>query len=773
LKKIFNTLFILLFHLLSYNLQAQSYILQGYIKDKNTEEALIGATIYVENLKKGTITDLNGFYQITLPADSLSLKISFIGYENQFLKIKLEANQKIDFSLNPKQEKLDEVIVSADNLRNKFEANQMSVESLDMENIKTIPVIFGEADILKILQFKPGVNSGGEGSSGLYVRGGGPDQNLVLLDKALIYNATHLFGFFSVFNPDVVRGVDLYKGNFPAQFGGRLSSVVDVHLREGNKEKFGGSGGLGLISSRLTLEAPLMDKKGSFLVSGRRTYFDIFTRMINQANEGNADFSPIPDYYFYDMNAKLNYTLSPKDKLSITAYYGRDIFGFDNDNFNFDFTWGNTALTLEWQHRFNDRLFAQFRGYYTAYQYNITNRVDIFEFNLGSSIADYTAQTDFTWLPNERHEIQFGGQFTHHQFLIGRLRAGSDDGSIRFNSENVLSGNEYGAYISDNIRFNNLWQLNLGLRVSAFTNEGENYVGFEPRSSLRYQFRPNLAFKLSYARMYQYIHLVSNSGASLPTDIWYPSSKVVQPQVSDQTALGLSWLFAEGTFLLTNEIYYKSMQNQLDLKDGAQIFANPQIEEEFVFGRGWSYGNEIYLEKKEGKTRGWLGYTLSWTQRQFGESNGNPAINNGEPFFPRYDRRHDVSLVITHDFSPRVTFTLAWVFNTGNAISLPTGRYFIQEIDGGRPLVVPEFLERNGFRMPDYHRLDLGLVWKFNPKWGSSDLTFSIYNAYNRRNPYFIYFEELKDANDQTIGFRARQVTLFPIIPTITYNFKF
>lgn len=779
-----NIRFLIFSFLVCYSFVGQAqkkFTLSGQIKDADTGEFLIGVTVYLPDYQQGNITNAYGFYSISLPnsIDSIEVKYSYVGYQSKSFKLAPNQNHTLNIELQTGQE-LDEVVISAESLQEKLDRTQMGVETLDMQDIKNIPVIFGEADIIKILQFKPGVTSGGEGSSGLFVRGGSNDQNLVLLDETLIYNPSHLFGFFSVFNPDVVRAVDLYKSDFPAQHGGRLSSIMDVKLREGNNKKFSGTGGIGLISSRLTLEGPLQKGKSSFLIAGRRTYFDIFTRAINRANQDDPDYSPIPDYFFYDLDAKLNFQLSEKDQLFVSAYLGRDVFSFENESFNFDFNWGNTSANVRWNHIFSPKLFANLSVFYTDYQYDIQNRFDIFTFNLGSHIRDFGAKVDFDWLPfNNRHLIRFGASFINHSFEVGRIELGSDDNSLGFNSNLTRGGNEFAAYINDEIEISERLKTNIGLRLSGFQNQENVDIGLEPRISARYKLSENIALKGSFARMFQYLHLIGNSGASLPTDIWYPSTKLVNPQRSDQTSLGLSFLLGKGKYLLTTEGYYKDMQNQLDLKDGAQIFANPELEQEFVFGNGWSYGGEIYIEKKEGRTTGWLGYTLSWTWRKFGESNGNAAINNGEPFHPRYDRRHDFSAVITHQLSRKFTLTLAWVYNTGNAYSLPTRIAAFQGTEGTEPLFVPIYEARNTFRLPDYHRLDIGLVWKFFHRWGASDLTFSIYNAYNRRNAYFIFVETITQGedNNQTLfdtqRFQARQVTLFPIIPTLTYNFKF
>ncbi|MDO1447042.1 TonB-dependent receptor [Rhodocytophaga aerolata] len=753
----------------SHVVNAQSnFSVSGYVKDADTGEDLVGATIYAPALSKGTTTNAYGFFSLSLPADSVQLVISYIGYQQVSRRLLLNRNTQLTIVLSPEKRELQEVVVQAESLQDKLNQTQMSVEKLNIKEIKLVPAIFGEVDIIKVLQLKPGIQSGGEGASGLYVRGGGPDQNLVLLDEATVYNAAHLFGFFSIFNPDAVKGVDLYKGDFPAQYGGRLSSVVDVKLKDGNDQKFTGSGGIGAIASRLTLEGPLVKNKSSFVLSGRRTYFDAFTRALNRANRDNEDYNEIPDYYFYDLNAKVNYDLGEKDRLFVSGYLGRDKFGFQGDNFNINFNWGNNAATVRWNHIFSPKLFANTSLIYSDYKYTIENKFDIFSFTLGSTIRDLGAKTDFYYTANANHTIRFGGQYTHHTFDIGRLQADSEDGTIAFNSGQGLTGSEIGAYVSSELTAGPLWRFNSGLRFSGFENKGKWFGGVEPRLAARYKLSENTSLKASASRMYQYVHLVANSGASLPTDIWYPSGRLVQPQRSDQLAAGISTLLFKGKLLLTNEVYYKWMKNQLDFRDGAQLFVNPRLEEEFVFGRGWGYGNEIYLEKREGRTTGWVGYTLSWTYRKFND------INNGNPFFPRYDRRHDVSAVLIHELSRRLSITTTWVYGTGNAISLPVGRFLVQDINGSNFTVVPEYLQRNSFRMAPYHRLDVGLVWRFFPKWGESDLTLSVYNAYNRKNPYFIYFEEVRDRQTDIItGFKAKQVSLFPVIPSITYNFKF
>ena len=742
-------------------------------------EALPGASVAVPLLNTGTAADSLGRFLLSLPAGRHRVVAASIGYEPFARELNLTRNQQLNFVLSESGNELGEVVVEgAATLEQKLKTTQMGVEHLSVREAKLLPALFGEVDILKTLQLKPGVQSGGEGSSGLFVRGGSADQNLVLLDNATVYNPNHLFGLFSVFNSDAVQSVDLYKSGFPAQFGGRLSSVIDVKLREGDRQHYVATGGVGLISSRLTYEGPINKGKGSFIVSGRRTYFDIFTRALNKANEGKADFSPIPDYYFYDFNAKANYTLGEKDQLFFTGYLGRDVFGFSSTGgFNFNFNWGNTVGSLRWNHVFSPKLFANTTAAVSDYKYNLTNKLDQFSFGLGSNIRDYTGRTDFEYTPDDRHHLKAGAMLTQHRFGVGRLDANSSDGRINFGSDVSYYGLDGALYASDNYKASDKLQLEGGLRLTGFRSGSDTYGGIEPRAAARYALNDRTSFKLNYAMMYQYVHLVTNSGASLPTDIWYPSRLSVMPQRSQQVSSGVSFLLGKGKFLLTDEVYYKWGRNQVDFKDGAQLFVNPELDAEFIFGRSWAYGNELYLEKKTGKTTGWIGYTLAWSWRNFQPQRGTSGINNGQDFHPSYDRRHNLTVVVLHQLSPRINLTASFVYTSGNLTTLPLGRFGVQDIPGSSvsvdPRPVPIYPNRNSYQLIPYHRLDLGVVYKIGARL-NQDLTLSIYNAYNRRNAYFVFFETVKDkATGRTTGFAAKQVSLFPIIPSLTYNFRF
>ncbi|MEM7371503.1 MAG: TonB-dependent receptor [Bacteroidota bacterium] len=792
MKYIFSSVLIfLLLPSLSSGQSSPSHTISGVIKAAESGETLIGASIGVASLKKGTYTNDYGFYSLTLPesTDSIEIRFFFAGYRTEPRTILLNQNIQLDIELTIAS--LDEVVIEANSIEEQLNSTQMSVERISMEEAKRLPALFGEVDIIKTLQLKPGVSSGSEGSSGIFVRGGGPDQNLVLLDNTVVYNPSHLFGFFSTFNSDAVKDVKLYKGGFPGQYGGRLSSVIDVKMNEGNKKKFSGAGGVGLIASRLTLEGPIVKDKASFMVSGRRTYVDIITRQINKLQEDNPDFNPIPDYFFYDFNAKVNYELSDKDQLFLSGYFGRDKFTFKDDDFDFNFNWGNSNATLRWNHLFSPKLFLNTSASYSDYEYIISNNFDIFSFELGSRITDGTFRTDFTWIPDNKHTVRFGASGIYHRFIVGRLNAGASDESFSLEAGQTYFGGEYGLYIGDDFEVNNRVKLNAGLRLSGFSSDSTFYAGVEPRFSARITLSENVSVKASYARMIQYLHLVSNSGASLPTDIWYPSNRRVPPQGSHQVVAGINISIGE-QYILSNEIYYKWLENQIDFRDAANLFVNDDLDSEFVFGKGWAYGNEIYIEKTKGRLTGWIGYTLAWSFRQFqgvnpnGEVRNEDAINDGEPIFPRNDKRHDVSVVALYDLSKRWSISASWEYRSGNATTLPIGRFFsfgpeflnlgnasATDQDANFFTLIPDFVKRNSFRMPAYHKLDIGVVFKFFPKWGESDLTLSVYNAYNRRNPYFLYIEPQTNDQGVPIDNVAKQVALFPVIPSITYNFKF
>lgn len=747
-----------------------SHTLSGYVRDKQSGETLIGAAVISKEMHTGGTANNYGFYSLTLPKGTYTIRIQFIGYKTEELQVELDTNKRMDFLLEQQPTELKEVEIKANGPRNELDKTQMSKVDLPMNQLKQLPALLGEIDILKTIQLLPGVLSGSEGGTSFYVRGGGPDQNLILLDEAPVYNASHLFGFFGIFNPDAINDVELYKGDFPARFGGRLSSVLNVTMKEGNNESYHVSGGIGLIASRLTFEGPIKKGRSSFIISARRTYADIFTRIINKAKEKQAGYTPIPDYYFYDLDAKLNYTLDDKNRLYLSGYFGRDVFNFNRSNFSFDFHWGNATTTARWNHIFTPKLFMNTVATFTNYSYVINNSQNGFNFQVGSHVQDWSGQADLDYVYNPKHYIRFGGITTYHIFGVGRVQVQSSQSGLNVNQNNTLFGTEMGIYGSDDWQISRKWKLNYGLRISGFSSDSF-YYGLEPRASMLYKLHRNVTLKLSYAQMKQYIHLVSNSASTLPTDIWYPSNKAILPQTSRQVAFGVTTLLLGDKLTLTDEVYYKWLQQQADYRNGAQLFINSSLDSQFVFGKGWAYGNEIFLQKQEGKFTGWLGYTLSWAFSQF------PQINNGETFHPKYDQRHDISLVASYEMTKRLSVSATYVYSSGSLTTLPYGYIFANDIPGSGSYIVPVIDKRNNTRMGYYSRLDLAAVWKFRPKHGTSDLTFSVYNVLNRRNPYLLYVDSSIPASRADLQLPSastvKQVSLFPIIPSVTYNFRF
>mgnify|MGYP002152368643 CR=1 FL=1 len=765
--------------------QAQEYTLSGYVKDEATGEDLIGATVTLADQPgKGAVTNLYGFYSFTLPKGEYKIIFNYVGYQAQTQSVVLDKDIRLNVELSSDVNVLQEVEVSAKAADENVQTTQMSAVDLQIEEVKAIPALMGEVDILKTIQLLPGVQSAGEGNTGLYVRGGGPDQNLVLLDEAIVYNPGHLFGFFSVFNADAIRNTTLIKGGMPAQYGGRLSSVVDVSMKEGNNKDFTARGGVGLISSRLTLEGPLVKDKSSFMLSGRRTYVDVLLQPFIQNTDlaGNA-------YYFYDLNAKLNYRFSDKDRLYVSGYFGRDVFSFTSSSgdFGVDIPWGNTTLTTRWNHLFSDKLFMNASLIYNNYDFSTeVNQFD-FDFRFYSEIEDINAKLDFDYFLSNSLKFKFGLDYFYH--TLTPITASLDNPSDSLNLDADRVGAKYAhegaAYVSLEADLSQRLRITAGLRASGFQQIGpyryfeentrgdiidtidytsgeavETYGGWEPRLSMRYLLDENTSIKGAFTINRQYLHLVSNSNSTLPTDVWVPSSKLVEPQIAYQYSLGLFKNFKDNTYETSVEFYYKDLQNQIEFEDGYIPGLNQETERSFVFGRGYSYGMELFLKKRTGKLNGWIGYTLSWTNRVF------PDINNGEPFPARFDRRHDLSVVGIYELNDRWTFSTTFVYGTGNAFTLPESWYFIE----GNLLA--NYGTRNSYRLQPYHRLDLSATLKGKEtKKFASDWVFSIYNVYSRLNPFFIFFETEGSANTQDLALTAKQVSLFPIIPTVTWNF--
>lgn len=754
---------------------SQTATISGSIKDATNGEDIFGAIVVVKELSNvGTKSNSYGFYSLTLDTGKYTLVYRSTGYQNEERVIDLKENQTINIELGygGSVQQITEVKVSAVKENENITSSGMSVTTFDPKSIETIPVLFGEKDIMKTLQLTPGVKSAGEGNAGFYVRGGGADQNLILLDEAPVYNASHLLGFFSIFNSDAIKDVSLYKSGIPAEFGGRASSVMDVKMKDGNNKKLGVSGGIGLISSRLAIEAPIVKNKGSFIISGRRSYADLFLKLSNRETLKNTKL------YFYDLNMKANYQITKKDRIFLSGYFGRDNLQLAD---LFGFGWGNATGTLRWNHVVNDKLFSNTSLIFSNFDYQFSIGSGDDRFGVKSSIRDWNLKQDFSYYLNQNNSIKFGGNAIYHTFKPGALSSSSGSfNEIRLDTKYAM---EYGLYIQNEQKIGSRINVMYGLRYSGFSymGPGKGYTydeqgnktsetnykqyetikyhqGLEPRASASYIISEKNSIKIGYNRNYQYMHQLSNSTTSSPTDSWVPSSNNIKPQIADQIALGYYQNLSKNMYSVSAEVYYKALQNQIDYKNGASLFLNNEVESELVFGRGRTYGLEIQLQKKKGKFTGWLSYTLSRSLRTFDQ------INEGKEFAARQDRIHDISLVLMYKLTNSLALSSNFIYYTGNAVTFPSGKY---EVNGTQ---IPLYTERNGYRMPDYHRLDIGLTWYMKDKKRfEHNLNVSIYNVYARENPYTITFQENPDNKQET---QAVQTTLFKLIPSITYNFN-
>ena len=782
MKKYFLFLFLLLY---SFSLFPQNkYTISGYVQEEKSGENLIGVSIYDKSSKKGTTSNQYGFYSITLDKGNYEIIYSFIGLNTITKKLILDKDIRLNISLSEKSILANEVVISSEKQDKNIESSDMGQAKLKVEDIKQLPVILGEIDVLKSAQLLPGIQSGGEGNSGLYVRGGGPDQNLILLDEAVVYNAAHLFGFFSVFNADAIKDINIIKGGMPAEYGGRLSSVLDISMKDGNNKKYEADGGIGLLSSRLTLQGPIQKNKSSFIVSGRRTYVDVLSKpFMKEDNAFNGS-----GYYFYDLTTKVNYRISDKDRIFLSGYFGRDVFSFRNSDsgIGIEIPWGNATTSLRWNHLFNDKLFLNTSIIFSDYRFEFNINQSNFELKIFSGINDWNTKVDFLYQPNQRHTIKFGSNYTYHEFTPGN--ASGKSGDVVFEPDKIFKqySNEGAIYLSDDFDLTDDLKIHAGLRYSSFQHSGyisfrdylkneieannDNYRHLEPRLSFRYKLNSTTSVKGAYTQNYQYIHLASTASVSLPTDLWVPSSAGIEPKFADQYAIGYFKNLKDNIYETSIEAYYKEMTNLIEYKEGVlpEDNTNSSSDDAFVFGNGDSYGVELLIRKNKGKTTGWIGYTLSKTTRYFDE------INNGISFPAKYDRRHDLSITATHKLSEKWTLSGVFVYATGNTITLPTERYMI----GGN--IFTEYTSRNGFRIDPYHRLDIGATYtvKKNKRFQSS-WNFSIYNIYSRKNPYFIYFDleapENQDGSiqDGNLTPKAYEVSIFPILPSVTWNFNF
>ncbi len=794
--------FLLAIALFSFTAYSQEMCtLSGYVTNASNGESVIDAKVFIPSISKGILTNTYGFYSLSVPCGKYTVEFRVDGLETESKEIDLLGDVRFDFEAGTKVQDVEEVIVNGKASDNTNSTKIGQIE-LKIDEIKRLPAFMGEVDLVKIIQLLPGVSSAAEGGQGFYVRGGGPDQNLVLLDEAVVYNAAHLFGFFSVFNSDAVKSVNLIKGGMPANFGGRMSSVLEVNMNEGNYKRLSVKGGLGVISSRITIEGPLKKDRGSFMVAGRRTYLDVIMKA------AISDTSPFAgsSYYFYDLNLKMNYKLSDKDRIYLSGYYGKDEFSFGNldDDFQVTMPWGNGIASLRWNHLFSSKLFMNVTGTFTDYLFSFGSEQDEFRFKLESGIRDVGGKVDFTYFPNPRHKVKFGAHYTFHTFTPTSVSASQQDVVFDTGLAQQLKSHETAAYILDEFDLNEQFRINVGLRYSTFSHVGPftRYVkgnlstpdttiqykkgaliqffhGLEPRISLRYMLPDNSSIKAGFSYNYQYIHLTSLSAVSLPTDIWFPTTNIAKPQIGWQGSFGYFRNFKQNKYETSVEVYYKDMRNLIEYKEGAlpSDNVNDNTDNLLTFGRGWSYGAEFYVKRSIGKITGWIGYTWSKTERIFAE------LNNGVKFPAKYDRRHDLSVVGSYQLNDRWTFSTAFIYATGNTLTLPTS-WYVQ----GQDLLF-NYGQRNSTRMAPYHRLDISAIWyskaykeKEDPTSGEvikvkkrfrSNWAFSVYNVYNRANPYFLYVDNDGDFLQGNFNISVKQVTLFPIIPSVTWNFEF
>lgn len=751
--------------------------LSGHVVDAGSGESLIGASVVIQELGMGTVSNNYGFYSLAVAPGTYTLVCSYIGYEDLVQQLVLTEDQRLEIGLAPESEELQEIQVFGERKDQNITQVEMGVERLQTKTIKSIPALMGEVDLIKAIQLLPGVHSTAEGGSGFSVRGGSPDQNLILLDEATVYNASHLMGFFSVFNNDAVKDLKLYKGDVPAQYGGRLSSLLDVRMKDGNSKTFAGAGGIGTISSRLTLEGPLKEDQTTVLLSGRRTYMDLFLPLSSDEDVKNSRL------YFYDASLKLSHRFNENNRLYVSSYLGRDIM---KSNF-FRMGFGNKTLTTRWNHIFSNKLFMNLTAVWSRYDYELgTDEEDPESWLWESDLEDLGVKADFGYYITPRHSLKFGLQSFHHAFNPG-MAMGIGEQSIF--GEYLVGKNyalEHAGYLSHQHHIGEKLVLKYGLRVSLFQNIGEgtvyeydenyepidsisyasgevyqNYWGMEPRFGINYLLAPDWSLKFNYNRSRQTIQQASNTAAGSPLDIWFPASPNVKPQLADQFALGVFHNLQQNRYQLSMEAYYKDMKNTVDFADHADLLLNKYLEGELRVGNSKAYGLELLMKKTEGRLTGWIGYTLSRAERTI------PGINDGKSYAAPFDKTHDFSSVLNYELSQRVSLSANWVYSTGQPVTLPVQRY---EING---TIVPHYSERNGARYDDYHRLDLSLTLqnrKNNSRAWKGEWVFSIYNAYNRKNTWALNF--VQDTENPTKTY-AEKTYLFPIIPAVTYNFKF
>jgi len=759
--------------------------ISGRVRNAVSGEYILGANVVIEGELRGVSTNIYGFYSLSTPGDKFTLTVSFIGYKQQSVELNSQESIELNFDLEPTTIDIGDGAEVIGTRTQNVQSTDLGRTEISVETIKGIPALFGEVDVLKAIQLLPGIQSSGEGNSGFYVRGGGPDQNLILLDNAAVYNASHLFGFFSVFNADAISNVDVHKGAMPARYGGRISSVLDIHLREGNRRKYKLNGGIGLISSRLTVEGPIVEDRSSFIISGRRTYIDILTRPFveNTTAAGSG-------YYFYDLNAKVNHRFNNKDQIFLSGYLGRDVFSFKSSDAGFEASipWGNAIASLRWNHLFNDKLFLNMNANYSNYDFAFEGVQDDFGFGFTSGIKDWSYKASMSYYPSPLHKIKTGVDYVFHEFIPTNFYFKSGGEELTLGESSVTYSHETALYLEDVFDLNELIRISAGIRYSDFRHVGpftrdsivydkgelvKRYGGWEPRLSMRFTTSPRSSIKFGFSENYQYVHLASLSASTAPTDVWIPSSDLVKPQWGRQWNGGYFMdLGSERDWEASIEGYYKDLKNLVEYAENTLPTDNigTNTDNNLVFGDGVSYGIEFFLKKRRGPLNGWVGYTWSKTERLFDD------LNNGEVFPAKFDRRHDLSVVLDYTLNKKWRLAGVFVYATGNSISLPIQRYMIE----GR--ITDLYGSRNGYRMANYHRADISATLtpdrskkreKRKRNLSENSWVFSIYNLYNRANPYFLFFDTGGSLADGSLEVNAKQVSLFPILPSFTWNFKF
>lgn len=823
MKKI---LYLLICLFIYHSIHAQNYTISGYITDEKSGETQINASVYDFNSRKGTVSNVYGFYSLTIPAGDVSLQYSYVGYHPQSFSFKLKRDTIIHIRFKEATD-LQEITVVGHQKITGVHSTQMGAVEVPIAQIKTVPTLFGEADLVKALQLLPGVQAGSEGSTGMYVRGGGPDENLFLLDGIPVYNVNHMAGFFSVFNPDAVKNVILYKGNFPARFGGRLSSVIDVRMNDGDDKKIHGNVSVGAISSKINIEGPIIKEKTTFNISARRTYSDLLLQPViwmgMAQNFTDEEGRLTAGYYFYDLNAKVNHKFNNNDRLYLSLYMGDDIiytnyrnsykykggeqgsFTEESSRLKLGWNWGNIVSSARWSHMINNKLFMNTTAAYTRYRFDMGVGMEVkylqaapdsiysgsSNINMGykTGIEDFTLKSDFEYLPHPDHEIKFGLNHTYHTFKPGVsiLSISEKENQIELKQDTTIGNknifsHETSLYVEDDFTINYAIKLNVGLHYSLFNVEKHTYQSLQPRVSARILANDNLSFKAGYAAMSQNVHLLSNASVSLPTDLWVPVTKRIKPMYSHQYSVGVFYNLLN-TLDLSVEGYYKSMSNLIEYKDGASFLGSSTgWEDKVVMGDGWAYGVEFLAQKSFGKTTGWVGYTWAKAERLFNRP--GQALNFGEVFPAKYDRRHDVSIVVSHKFSDRFDIAGTWVFATGNTGTLALQSFIaLQEPEYNRYGQIVSTYEnldyisgRNNYRFNSYHRLDLGMNFHKKKKYGTRTWNISVYNAYSNNNPFLVMPTEDYDWNPATNMYEVRkkliQVSIFPVIPSISYSYK-